>query len=59
MSSGRIQALLIATREGHVLYERFYDAFTEIEKAEIRSAFDDTANDEDLIEGQEQVGRYK
>lgn len=59
MSAGRIQALLIATRSRHVVYERFYDAFTELEKAEIRAAFDDTAEEEELAEGQEQVGRFK
>jgi hypothetical protein len=59
MSAGRIQTLLIATRSGHVVYERFYDAFTELEKAEIRAAFDDTAEEDGLPDGQEQVGRHK
>ena len=59
MSAGRIQTLLIATRSANIVYERFYDAFSELEKAEIRAAFDDTIDYEDLIDGQEQVGRHK
>ena len=58
MASGRIQCLLIATRSGHVVYERFYEAFNDVEKAEIRAAFDQTAVEE-AREDQEFVGRYK
>ena len=35
---GRIQALVIATLPGHVVYERFYAAFTDLERAELRAA---------------------
>ena len=59
MSAGRIQCLLIASRSGHVIYERFYDSFSEVEKAEIRSAFDDTLEEDEIVDGQEQVGRFK
>jgi hypothetical protein len=57
MTSGRVQCLLIATRSGHVVYERFYDNFGQAEKAEIRAAFDDTT--QDARDDQELVGRYK
>ncbi|EFN53185.1 hypothetical protein CHLNCDRAFT_137003 [Chlorella variabilis] len=43
MSCGRINALAITTRQGQVVYERFYDQFSEGEKAEIRGAFDGVA----------------
>ena len=59
MSLGRIQTVLIATRSGHVVYERFFDRFLEAEKAEIRAAFDDTTAEDALVEDQEQVGRHK
>ena len=37
MSSGRVHALAVATRPaGQVVYERFYDAFSEAEKGEVR-----------------------
>lgn len=35
---GRIQALVIATMPGHVVYERFYSTFTDLERAEMRAA---------------------
>jgi hypothetical protein len=35
---GRIQALIIATVKGHVVYERFYSTFTDLERAEMRAA---------------------
>ena len=37
MSSGRVHTLAVATRPGgQVVYERFYDAFSEAEKGEVR-----------------------
>ncbi|GAB4823343.1 hypothetical protein N2152v2_010389 [Parachlorella kessleri] len=57
MASGRVYALLIASSARQVVFERFYDNFSEPEKAEIRSAFDQVAS-----EGRgaiEAVGRYK
>ena len=54
-SSGRVYSLLICTPSRHVVFERFYDSFTEPEKAEIRGAFDQLATER----GAEVVGRYK
>ena len=59
MASGRIQCLLIATRPGHVVYERFYDMFGDEEKANIRVAFDHAGSAEEARDDQELVGRYK
>ena len=39
MDCGRIQCFLIATTTGSVVYERFYFRFTDVEKADIRAAF--------------------
>lgn len=35
---GRIQAVVIATLTGNVVYERFYESFADQEKADLRSA---------------------
>ncbi|KAL4859103.1 hypothetical protein ACK3TF_000878 [Chlorella vulgaris] len=65
MSSGRVNALAITTRQGHVVYERFYDHFSEGEKAEIRVAFDQVAGPSSaaaaavVVEDAEIVGRYR
>lgn len=59
MSGGRIQCLLIASKTRHVVYERFYDVFSEAEKADIRSAFDETVSNTIIAENQEIVGRFK
>jgi hypothetical protein len=41
---GRIHALVVATKtEGAVLYERYYDRYSELDKAEIRAAFQQAA----------------
>mmetsp|Transcript_11180 Transcript_11180/g.24075 ORF Transcript_11180/g.24075 Transcript_11180/m.24075 type:complete len:151 (-) Transcript_11180:781-1233(-) len=39
MSFGRLHCFLVATKNGEVIYERFYDRLNEAEKAEIRSSF--------------------
>ncbi|PRW60145.1 6-phosphogluconolactonase 1 [Chlorella sorokiniana] len=63
MSSGRVHALAVATRPaGQVVYERFYDAFSEAEKGEIRSAFDAVAGPsggKGVADDEELVGRYR
>ncbi|KAL4431611.1 hypothetical protein ABPG77_001453 [Micractinium sp. CCAP 211/92] len=63
MSSGRVVALAIATRQGHVVYERFYEAFSEAEKAEVRGAFDQVAGPSSGVaitaEEEELVGRFR
>lgn len=38
MDTGRVQALIIATASGHVIYERFYERFSDLDRAEIRAA---------------------
>lgn len=64
MSSGRVNALLIATRQGHVVYERFYESLSEAEKAEVRGAFDQVAGASSgaavaAADDDELVGRYR
>lgn len=39
MSFGRVHCFLVASRDGQVIYERFYDRLSELEKAEVRAAF--------------------
>ncbi|KAK9842304.1 hypothetical protein WJX81_005560 [Elliptochloris bilobata] len=36
--AGRVQALIIATANGHVLLERFYERFSNLDRADIRVA---------------------
>jgi hypothetical protein len=58
---GRIQALVIATMKGHVVYERFYSTFTDLERAEMRAALQ-TAADPILPaaqDGLDYVARYR
>lgn len=56
-------ALAIATRQGHVVYERFYEAFSEAEKAEVRGAFDQVAGPSSGVAStaaeEELVGRFR
>lgn len=56
-------ALAVATRQGHVVYERFYEAFSEAEKAEVRGAFDQVAGpssgSSSAAEEEELVGRFR
>ncbi|KDD73144.1 hypothetical protein H632_c2487p0 [Helicosporidium sp. ATCC 50920] len=60
MSAGRVYALNISTKgKGEVVYERFYDNFSESDKAEIREAFAQTSSMGTLPGGSEGVGRYK
>ena len=53
-----IHALLVTTRTGHVIYERFYSVLAEPEKAELRVACDATGI-RTAADGQECVGRWK
>lgn len=53
-----IHAMLLATRTGHVIYERFYCALTEPEKAELRAACDQ-AGMRTAADGEECVGRFR
>lgn len=59
MSAGRVQCLLIATKTRYVVYERFYESFSEADKAGIREAFNETADSHPHEENHEIVGRYK
>ena len=65
MASGRVNALVVATRGGQVVYERFYDPLTEPEKAEVRAACDSTAGPRGggggvaVPDGEEVVGRFR
>lgn len=59
MATGRIQCLLISTKSGEVVYERFFDSFTESEKGGIRAAFHATADADNSQENYEYVGRHK
>lgn len=66
MSCGRINSLAITTRQGAVIYERFYEQFSETEKAEIRGAFDGVAGPSSaaaaaaaVAEDAELVGRFR
>ena len=59
MAAGRIQCLLISTKTGEVVYERFFDSFTEPEKGGIRAAFHATASADSSQDNYEHVGRHK
>ena len=62
MSSGRVGALVVATRQSQVVYERFYEAQSEGEKAEVRGAFDQVAGPAAApraVDDEELVGRFR
>ncbi len=51
---------LVATKAGDVIYERFYERFTELEKADIRAAFSTATNNVRLYGDEKDfVGSYK
>lgn len=57
---GRIHCFLVATRGGDVVYERFFDRFSELEKADVRSALSlATGNVRFTAEEQDFVAPYK
>lgn len=58
-SSGRVACLILATRSGLVIYERFYERLAEAEKAELRAACDEITPPEGAAPGQELVGRFR
>lgn len=57
--SGRIQCLLVSSVDGYVIYERFYDMFNDIQKAEIRASLDDAIEGAEIKDDLEVVGRFK
>jgi hypothetical protein len=60
MSLGKIHCICFATKAGEVVYERFYDRLSELEKAEVRAAFALAASNARLnVEDQDYVGAYK
>ena len=61
MEFGRIQSVLVATSVGDIVYERFYDKFSDLEKADIRAAFYSTTEPylQSLADGAEYAARFK
>lgn len=60
MDFGRIHCFLVATKNGDVVYERYYDAYTELDKAEIRAAFQQAADNVNLAaDDQDFVASFK
>mmetsp|Transcript_28854 Transcript_28854/g.73613 ORF Transcript_28854/g.73613 Transcript_28854/m.73613 type:complete len:151 (-) Transcript_28854:217-669(-) len=60
MSYGRIHCFLVATKGGDVIYERFYDRLSEVEKAEVRTAFQLASSNVRLAgDDQDYCGAYK
>ncbi|GFR40120.1 hypothetical protein Agub_g674 [Astrephomene gubernaculifera] len=60
MDTGRLHCFLVATRAGDVIYERFFDRFTELEKAEIRAAFSAASSNVRInLEEQDFIAPYK
>lgn len=56
---GRVQCILLSTVDGYVVYERFYDQFNDIQKAEIRTSCDDALGSNAVRHGLELTGRFK
>lgn len=61
MDFGRVVCVLVATRSGQVIYERFYIRLSEAEKADIRLGLDAVSEHwlEDTPEEAERIGRYR
>ncbi|KAG2448120.1 hypothetical protein HYH02_006705 [Chlamydomonas schloesseri] len=60
MDVGRLHCFVVATKGGDVLYERFFDRFTELEKAEIRAAFSAASSNVRLqYDDQDFIAPYK
>lgn len=57
---GRIHAFAVTNRNGNVLYERFYDHLSEIQKAEMRTAMGQCSRDVSrMSNGQVGVGNFR
>jgi hypothetical protein len=57
---GRVHCIVVATKAGEVVYERFYDRFTELDKAEIRAAFQQATDIVNLAsDNQDFVGTFR
>ena len=61
MDTGRILSIVIATSSGNVVYERFYERVSELEKAELRASLAETAdaNSSSTREEPEFAARYR
>lgn len=57
---GRIHCVVVATKAGEVVYERYYDRYTELDKAEIRAAFQQATDNVNLAnDNQDFVGAFR
>lgn len=57
---GRVHCLVVATKAGEVVYERFYDRFSELDKAEIRAAFQQATDNINLAsDNQDFCGTFR
>mmetsp|Transcript_4593 Transcript_4593/g.7875 ORF Transcript_4593/g.7875 Transcript_4593/m.7875 type:complete len:150 (-) Transcript_4593:414-863(-) len=59
MSTGRVHCVCLATKTGEVIYERFYDRLSELDKAEARAAFSLASNNVRLVNDQDHVGVFR
>jgi hypothetical protein len=60
MEFGRIHCVVVATKAGEVVYERYYDRYTELDKAEIRAAFQQATDSINLAnDNQDFVGAFR
>lgn len=57
---GRVHCVVVATKGGEVVYERFYDRFSELDKAEIRAAFQQATDNVNLAsDNQDFAGTFR
>jgi hypothetical protein len=60
MEFGRIHCVVVATKAGEVVYERYYDRYTELDKAEVRAAFQQATDSINLAnDNQDFVGAFR
>lgn len=61
MSAGRVHVVLVATKLGHVIYERFFEGCDAVTRSEIRGAFNNASQPilETAKDGEPYVGNYR
>jgi hypothetical protein len=60
MDFGRVHCIVISNKSGAVVYERYYDRYTELDKAEIRAAFQQASDRANLAQDQADfVGSFR
>ncbi|KAL6753385.1 Zeta2-COP [Haematococcus lacustris] len=60
MSFGRLHAFVIATKAGEVVYERFWDRLSEVDKAEARAALQLASSSTSLgVDDQDFTGSFR